>query len=78
MKIILKLKRIKETILYYIVDWWYNSLIYCNYIIPILWFDKDLDKYSCTKEEALNMMNKKKYKNVSKKYMINKINEKFK
>ena len=71
------IKYIKNTLLYYITNFWYNSFIYNNYVIPILWFDKDLNKYYKTKEEALTMLNKKKYKGVSKKYMINKINEKF-
>ena len=71
------IKYIKNTLLYYITNFWYNSFIYNKYIIPILWFDKDLDKYYKTKEEALTMLNRKKYKGVSKKYMINKINEKF-
>lgn len=71
------IKYIKNTLLYYVTNFWYNSFIYNKYVIPILWFDKDLDKYYKTKEEALTMLNKKKYKGVSKKYMINKINEKF-
>lgn len=71
------IKYIKNTLLYYITNFWYNSFIYNKYIIPILWFDKDLYKYYKTKEEALTMLNRKKYKGVSKKYMINKINEKF-
>ena len=71
------IKNIKNTLQYYITNFWYNSFIYNNYVIPILWFNKDLDKYYKTKEEALTMLNKKKYKGVSKKYMINKINEKF-
>lgn len=71
------IRNIKNTLQYYITNFWYNSFIYNKYVIPILWFDKDLDKYYKTKEEALTMLNKKKYKGVSKKYMINKINEKF-
>lgn len=71
------IKYIKSTILYYIVNFWYNSIIYNKFIIPILWFDKDLNEYYNTKEEALTMLGKRKYKHVSKKYMINKINEKF-
>ena len=71
------IRNIKNTLQYYITNFQYNSFIYNNYVIPILWFDKDLDKYYKTKEEALTMLNKKKYKGVSKKYMINKINEKF-
>lgn len=71
------IRYIKNTLLYYITNFWYNSFIYNKYVIPILWFDKDLDKYYKTKEEALTMLNKKKYKGVSKKYMIDKINEKF-
>lgn len=71
------IRYIKSTLLYYISNFWYNSFIYNKYVIPILWFDKDLDKYYKTKEEALTMLNRKKYKNVSKKYMINKINEKY-
>lgn len=71
------IRYIKSTLLYYISNLWYNSFIYNKYVIPILWFDKDLDKYYKTKEEALTMLNRKKYKNVSKKYMINKINEKY-
>lgn len=71
------IRYIKSTLLYYISNFWYNSFIYNKYVIPILWFDKDLDKYYKTKEEALTMLNRKKYKDVSKKYMINKINEKY-
>ena len=71
------IRNIKNTLQYYITNFWYNSFIYNNDVIRILWFDKDLDKYYKTKEEALTMLNKKKYKGVSKKYMINKINEKF-
>ena len=71
------IRNIKNTLQYYITNFWYNSFIYNKYVIPILWFDNDLDKYYKTKEEALTMLNKKKYKYVSKKYMINKINEKF-
>lgn len=70
-------KRIKETILYYVVNWWYFSKIYDKFAIPILWFDKDIDKYCETKEEAIDMMSRRKYHNVSKKYMMRKINEKF-
>ena len=71
------LKFIKETIIYYITQYWYFSYLYNKYIIPILWFDKDLMLYD-NKKEALLMIYKKKYKYVSKQYMLNKINEKFK
>ncbi len=53
------IRNIKNTLQYYITNFWYNSFIYNNYVIPILWFDKDLDKYYKTKEEALTMLNKK-------------------
>lgn len=70
--------RIKETILYYVVNWWYNSTIYCKFVLPILWFDKELEKYCETKEEALELTTRKRFKYVSHKYMIDRINEKFK
>ena len=47
------IRNIKNTLQYYITNFWYNSFIYNNYVIPILWFDKDLDKYYKTKEEAI-------------------------
>jgi len=71
-------KYIKETILYYVVNWWYFSPIYDKFVIPILWFDEDLEKYCETKKEAMDMIRRRKYSNVSKKYMIRKIDEKFK
>ena len=70
--------KLKENILYYIINYYYNSFIYNKYVIPILWFNKDLNNFIQTKDEAFSMLNRKKYRYVSKFYMIKKINEKFK
>lgn len=69
-------KKIKETILYYIVNWWYYSWIFQNMVLPIQYMKEDIERSVC-KEDADFLINRKCYRFISKKYKEKLLNEKF-
>lgn len=60
-----------------IVDLYMHTWLWAKIGLPAYRFQIDLDNL-CTKEDALYIMNKKRYKYVSKLYKLKLINEKFK
>lgn len=69
---------IKETITYYITKLWLDSKLYYLTIYMMDRFIYELNNYCNNKEEALNLVHKHRYRYISKKWMINNINNKFK
>lgn len=71
------MKKIKETILYYMVNWWYYSWIFQNMVVPIHYMKRDIDN-SVSKEDAEFLINRRCYRFISRKYKKKLLNEKFK
>lgn len=60
-----------------IVDIYMHTWLWTKIGLPAYRFQKELDNL-CTKEDALYIMNKKRFKYVPKSYKLKLINEKFK
>lgn len=68
---------IKETITYYIVNWYTDSWFYYNINLMVRLFKQRLS-YCTSKEKALLLIHKSQFKYISNKYKLKLINEKFK
>lgn len=69
------MEKIKETIKYYIVLLYYNT-IYKHYMYKVELLIKDINN-SKSREEAIEVSTRKRYSNISKSYKRKLINEKY-